>query len=286
MDEEEDISITNLLTEYITYIIIIIVIILIVPFFILYPGIYYGRWRTNGPVFYMNTKDGTKIEGMLLTPPEPEKTTNTILYFHGNGGNMGNTTHILSQLCENTNSYIVTIDYRGYGMSYGFPSESGLINDAESIYERILNDNKFEGTNKIVYGHSLGGAVALGLCEKIDKIDGLILENTFTCIKDITTTNYKRITDYIPDFILDIILYPNSWNSRSRIENIDNNIPILFISSQKDRIVPPDHMKELYDICKTNNKKFYKIDEGDHNNVFTVDEDNYINNINKFLDQL
>ena len=54
--------------------------------------------------------------------------------------------------------------------------------------------------------------------------------------------------DRIPEFIFDIVLYPNSWDSKSRISNID--IPVLFISGLKDEIVNPKFMKELYNTCQ------------------------------------
>lgn len=292
MEESADeISITNILTEYLTYLILIIVVLFIIPYFVIYPGIFYGRWKTKGPVFNMETKDGSKIEGMLLTPPEPEKVKTTILYFHGNSGNMGNSTHLLSNLCEKLNCYVVTIDYRGFGMSYGFPSESGLINDGESVLERIFHDEKFKNTKKILYGHSLGGALVLSLLSKYGTpkggggVDGIILENTFTCIKDVSYSKYGKYVSYIPEFILDIILYPNSWNSRERIKDI-KNIPTLFISSRKDEVLGVSSMDELYKLCKSPGKSMYKVEEGNHNNVFTVDEVEYIKNVQNFINKV
>ena len=165
------------------------------------------------------TNDSTKIEGLVISAPNQDKCDTTILFFHGNSGNMGARSEFLQGLNTELNANVLSIDYRGFGNSYGFPSETGLINDAESIFQRILNDSKFEKTKKIVYGRSLGGAVAIALAEKMKGVDGIIIENSFTSTKNVASQ--MQMFNKIPEFILDIALYPNSWDSISRIEKID-----------------------------------------------------------------
>ena len=96
---------------------------------------------------------------------------------------MGARSKLLLDLKDTFNVYVVTIDYRGYGNCYGFPSESGLIIDAKSVLERIKNDKKLKDTKIIVYGRSLGGAVSIALANEVKGIDGLILEKYFYLCK-------------------------------------------------------------------------------------------------------
>ena len=212
--------------------------------------------------------------------PEPKTCDTTILFFHGNSGNMGARSEFFQGLNTKLNANVLSIDYRGFGNSYGFPSESGLINDAESIFQRILNDPKFEKTKKIVYGRSLGGAVAIALAEKTKGVDGIILENTFTSIK--STVSGMPGLNKVPGFILDLALYPNSWDSFTRISKLDSKIKWLFISGQKDRIVNPKNMDKLFEQCKSENKSMEKVESGEHNNTYLVCE-NYYSILSSYL---
>lgn len=267
MDQEEDeISGMFMISELLFYLIIVILILLIGPTFVLYPGLYYGRWKTRGPVFDLTTKDGTQIEGLIMDPPEPDTCDTTILFFHGNSSNMGNRSPFLQQLNKEFNAHVLSIDYRGFGNSYGFPSESGLINDAESIFERIINDPKFENTKKVVYGRSLGGAVAIALAENVKGVDYLVLENTFGCTRN--AASRFPLFNKVPGFILDFALYPNSWDSETRIKTLDPNINMLFLSGLKDRVVNPKDMEKLHTLCKSKNKKLVTVEEGTHNDTY------------------
>ena len=254
---------------------------MILPSFFIYPGIYNGRWKSQGPIFEMVTQDEAKIEGMLFQPENPKKAKTTFLFFHGNSGNMGARSKLLLDLKDTFNAYVVTIEYRGYGNCYGFPSESGLITDAKSVLERIKNDEKLKDTKIIVYGRSLGGAVSIALANEVKGIDGLILENTFTCIKDVAIK--MKQFDRIPEFIFDIVLYPNSWDSKSRISNI--HVPTLFISGLKDEIVNPKFMKELYNTCKSKKKILYTVEDGMHNDTNIKGKD-YHKKIQELIENL
>ena len=274
MDEPEP-SFLSFGLEILIYLILGLIILLIAPSFIIYPGIYLGRSKVNGPVFELETKDNAKIEGMIIEPHDPKTCNLTILFFHGNTGNMGSRIKFLQDLNETLNAYVLSIDYRGFGNNSGFPSESGLINDAESIFERIINDERMKDTKKIIYGRSLGGAVAIALAEKFKdskNVDGLILENTFTSTKSMANTMpmFKKV----PGFIIDIGLSVNSWNSKDRIKDI--KIPVLYISGLKDRVVPPKFMKELYDSCNSKNKLLLEEKEGEHSNTYLMSDKFYI----------
>ena len=79
------------------------------------------------------------------------------------------------------------LEYRGYGLSTGTPDETGINIDAQTALDYIRNQKETEGGKIIVYGQSLGGAVAVQLAAKnqeVGDIAGLILENTFTSIRE------------------------------------------------------------------------------------------------------
>ncbi|CAJ0762112.1 9472_t:CDS:2, partial [Entrophospora sp. SA101] len=123
-----------------------------------------------------------------------------LIYFQGNAGNMLHRLPIFYRLLlpttsksTITNLIIVAIGYRGYWLSNGSPSEDGLKMDATSIYKFVRS--LYPENPIYVYGHSLGGAVALYLASHPQiqsDIKGTIIENTFTSIKDMVIELYPQ----------------------------------------------------------------------------------------------
>lgn len=104
--------------------------------------------------------------------------------FHGNAGNIGHRVPIARVLEENSGCYIFMAEYRGYGLSTGTPDEKGLMIDAQAALDFIRHHKEMKGSKVIVYGQSIGGAVAVQLVAKDNRdVAGLILENTFTSIR-------------------------------------------------------------------------------------------------------
>lgn len=107
--------------------------------------------------------------------------------FHGNAGNIGHRVPIAKVLEENLGCNVFMLEYRGYGLSTGTPDENGINLDAQTALDYIRNQKETEGGKIIVYGQSLGGAVAVQLVAKNQEagdITAMILENTFTSIRE------------------------------------------------------------------------------------------------------
>lgn len=86
---------------------------------------------------------------------------------------------------------VLMVEYRGYGKSTGTPNEKGLNIDSQATLDYIRQNDELKGSNIIVYGQSLGGAVAIQLVARNQKtmdIKGLVLENTFTSIRKLIPT--------------------------------------------------------------------------------------------------
>ena len=106
--------------------------------------------------------------------------------FHGNAGNIGHRVPIAKILEENSGCSVLMLEYRGYGMSTGVPDEEGLMIDAQTGLDWLRNNESTKRNKIIIYGQSIGGAVAIQLVAKNQKdgdIVGLILENTFTSLR-------------------------------------------------------------------------------------------------------
>lgn len=103
-------------------------------------------------------------------------------------------------------------------------------------------------------GRSLGGGAAIYACKKHqDKVAGLILENTFTSITDVGLNFCPGVLKPLAHVFLFLFLR-NKWNSISLIPEI--KIPILFIKSKKDELIPQSQMDRLQEKCETRNEAF------------------------------
>ena len=136
----------------------------------------------------IRTADGCILHGWLILHPdgEAEKRT-TVLYFHGNAGNIGLRLPLLEDLYKRLGVNILAVDYRGYGMSTGVPSWPGLQEDAMSSLRYLIEQSEIDPTRLVVFGRSLGGAVAAWLAARPcdEACAGVVLENTWVTLGEL-----------------------------------------------------------------------------------------------------
>ncbi|KAI6044601.1 Alpha/Beta hydrolase protein [Pisolithus marmoratus] len=167
----------------------------------------------------------------------------TVLMFHGNGGNLGHRIPLAHVFFTAMRCNVFMLSYRGYGLSEGTPSESGLCIDAQTVLDYVLANPILRRTPLILYGQSLGGAVAIHLAsQNPSKIRALILENTFTTLP-------RAIPHAIPILSPFTFLCHQKWDSASKLPLIPRETPILMLSGERDEVVPPQHMQELWEIA-------------------------------------
>jgi fermentation-respiration switch protein FrsA (DUF1100 family) len=124
---------------------------------------------------------------------------------------------------------LLAIDYRGFGKSPGeLPTEASVYEDAQSAWA-FLRSLQPGVTRRFVYGHSLGGAVAIDLAAKNDDLAGVIVESTFTSIRDMAKIVASRWLPLGP-------VVTHRFDSLSKIGSI--NAPVLLIHGAADEVVP------------------------------------------------
>ncbi|CAG7554480.1 unnamed protein product [Fusarium equiseti] len=189
---------------------------------------------TNFEELYIPTDDGEKLSAFYIRGPRGHKNSNiTILMFHGNAGNIGHRLPIARMIINYIGCNVFMLEYRGYGSSTGQPDESGLNIDAQTGLNYLRQRAETRDHKLMVYGQSLGGAVAIKLVSKNQEagdIAGLILENTFLSIR-------KLIPSVVPPAKYLTLLCHQVWPSESVLPNI-TKVPTLFISGLQDEIVP------------------------------------------------
>ena len=135
---------------------------------------------------FITTADSVKLNGWYV--PAQNSSSLTVLFCHGNGGNIGyylDTIGILHEM--GVNSFI--FDYRGYGLSEGAPSEEGMYADAYAAYQWLICQKHCEPNTIVVFGRSLGGSIAAQLASTAP-VRGLWLESAFTSYADMAAHHY------------------------------------------------------------------------------------------------
>jgi len=182
----------------------------------------------------LRTPDEVNLHAFLVKPANKAfKPKVTVLMFHGNAGNIGHRLPIARILSEDLGYYTFFVEYRGYGLSTGEPNEKGINIDAQTALDYIRSRDDLKHTKIIIYGQSLGGAVAIGLVERNQEqgdIAALFLENTFRSIRTL-------IPSILPPARYLVGLCHQVWPSEESLPKI-KNIPVLFLSGLQDEIVP------------------------------------------------
>ena len=209
-----------------------------------------------------------RIHGWWL----PTATADVLLYLHGNGCNMGsNLSH--AQRFRQLGFSVLLIDYRGYGRSEGgFPNEAQVYQDAQVAWDYLVQQREIEPQNIFIYGHSLGGAIAIDLAVR-NLAAGLIVEGTFTSMLDMGS--YRRQYNWLP---INLLL-TQRFDSLAKIKSIQ--LPLLLIHASDDLVVPAHMSQLLYEAAEVP-KQLLLVPGAGHNNAASVGGDRYLQAVRDF----
>lgn len=216
--------------------------------------------------------DREKVHGWWIPASEPSAPV--LLYFHGNASNNGDVTD-LAAIFHQIGLSVLLIDYRGYGKSSStFPNEARVYQDATAAWNYLTKIRQIKPEKIFVYGHSLGGAIAIELAIQHPKMAGLIVEGTFTSIRDIASQiKLLRI------FPLGWIVTQN-FNSITKIKSLE--VPLLIVHGTDDEVIPVMMADELF-ATAPEPKQLVIIPQGMHNNVHQVGGRQYLEHLQQFM---
>ena len=215
---------------------------------------------------WIKTEDSVRIHGWFA-PADSARATLVIAL--GNAGNISHRYPLLRSL-QRHGFNVLMFDYRGYGRSDGSPSEDGIYKDGRAALDYALTLPEVRPDCVILWGTSLGGAVAVDVATK-RRVAGLILESTFTSAKDVARLVYP--------FLPVQFFMRTKLNSVEKIKTI--TIPVLVIHGSLDTIIPVGLGRKLFNAANEP-KDFYEIPAADHNDTFFVGGDEYMSRIQKF----
>ena len=218
------------------------------------------------------TNDGLRLAAWAMPDTDQAASQVWVLFLHGNGGNVSTPMQFYSLLLER-GVHILALDYRGYGQSDGDPTEPGLALDADAAYEYLVRQLHVPGRNIVLYGHSLGGAVAINLATYA-RASGLIVEGTFTSLAN-------RVQEIYP-------IIPVKWIMKNRFDSIEKiphvTIPKLFIHSANDDVVPIEHGRQLF-AAASDPKEFLEV-SGGHFTACVQDEEKFFGGVSRFIHEV
>ncbi len=202
--------------------------------------------------------------------------TGVMLYLHGNAANIGANAEQANRFRQLGLS-VLLIDYRGYGNSQGeFPSEQQVYEDAEASWQYLTQIRQVPPPQLLLYGHSLGGAIAINLALQHPDAAGLIVQSSFTSMR-------QMVDDAMPHSIFPIdLLLTQKFDSIEKVAGL--NMPLLYIHGLEDQRVPAAMSQALYE-ASPDPKQLYLVPEASHNNVAQVAGLKYLKIIQQFVQQ-
>lgn len=181
-------------------------------------GISGAAWRE------LRTRDGVRLTGLWI-PREGARAT--LLYLHGNGGNVTSYAPAMARFAERARASVFVLDYRGYGRSEGAPSEEGLYLDAEAALDDLVARGDARPERLIIYGFSLGTGVATELALR-RRAAGLILEAPFTSVPALLEARFPFLDG--EDF------FETRFDTLAKAPRLA--LPVLVVHGTADRTIP------------------------------------------------
>ncbi|CAA7401288.1 unnamed protein product [Spirodela intermedia] len=247
-----------------------------------------ARLRLKYEDVWLRASDGVRLHAWFIQYV-PECTGPTIIFFQENAGNIAHRLEFIHIMLQKLHCNAFMLSYRGYGASDGFPSQHGIIQDAQAALDHLMQRTDIDTSRIVVFGRSLGGAVGAVLARNNpDKVSGLILENTFTSILDMAGVLLPFLKWFIghsgskgPRMLNFLVRSP--WNTVDVIGQVKQ--PILFLSGLQDEMVPPSHMQLLHAKAAEKNDRclFTDFPSGMHMDTWLSGGDRYWRTIQLFL---
>lgn len=214
----------------------------------------------------LGTADGESLAGWFVPAPAAR---GTLLYLHGNGGNIGHRLdriEVFHRLGLNT----LIIDYRGYGASSGTPSEQGTYQDALAAWNYLTRQRQFAPDGIVVFGESLGGSIAAWLAARHTPA-ALVVYGSFTSVPDLARVMFP--------------MFPAAWLARysydTRAALSQVTCPVLILHSPEDEIIPFSHGQALLGAAREP-KRLVEL-RGGHNDAADVSRQIYARELGAFL---
>ena len=213
----------------------------------------------------LTASDGVKLHGWWIK----SKGEVVLLLFHGNGGNVSHRLERAKLFAEELGVDLFLVDYRGYGLSEGTPSEAGLYRDGLAIYD-AARARGFPPERIVLHGESLGCAVAVEVALR-RPAGKVVLETPFLSVPALARVHYP----FVPTMFV-----RSRFDSASKVGRV--TVPKLILVADRDDIAPADQGRALYERAAPP-KELHVIPGAGHNDTYVVGGASYLAAWRRFL---
>lgn len=200
----------------------------------------------------LSTADGARLSGWRTEIPSEGA---VFVYFCGNAGNLSDREDLMTR-AHRSGMAIVAFDYRGTGQSQGRSTEQTSRQDAAAIYRFVTESLGVDPERLVLWGHSIGGAVAAELASN-RSCGGIVLEGTFRS----AVVMARRMLPFLPVGLFMTYRFDNEANV-ARLQ-----CPILFIHGRQDMTIPSSDSEFLHGLA-TGPKELWLVETADHNDIY------------------
>ena len=220
---------------------------------------------------YLTASDGTRIHGWHI----PGESAVTLLWFHGNAGNISHRLDNILMLHQRLGVSVLIIDYRGYGLSEGRPSEKGIYMDADAAFGYLTGELGLDAEREVVlFGRSLGVGVAVEIATR-HRVKGVMLESGFTSIREMADASGSPLP-----ISLVLTLFEARYDSILKIGRVES--PVMILHGDRDDTVPFWMAEKLY-AAASEPKTLYPIRGAGHNDTVYVGGKAYLRALEEFI---
>ncbi|WOI47621.1 alpha/beta fold hydrolase [Acidovorax sp. BLS4] len=207
------------------------------------------------------TGKSEKLHGLWL--PAAKADAPVLLYLHGARWNVSGSAGRMRRM-QSMGFSVLAVDYRGFGRSSAaLPSETTALEDARAAWNWLAQ--RAPDQPRYIFGHSLGGAIAIDLAAMVNDEKGTIVEGTFTNIPEVVATfkwGWLPVSGLITQ----------RFESARKVAHIGS--PLLVVHGSDDSLIPPTLGRKLYDAAQEP-KRFVLVEGGTHHSTNTVGEPQY-----------
>jgi hypothetical protein len=233
-----------------------------------------GAWRVpaGAEEVWFETSDGVRLHGWLFrTGARPASAT--VIYFHGNGGNLSYYDWLGAELAGRGFDLLL-FDYRGYGRSAGASAdERGLYADADAAYDFVTKSRGVEARRVVLYGQSLGTAAAADVAARRE-CGALVLESGLSSAADMA----GEIMPWLPRFVRR--LTKNKLDTAGKLARV--GCPVLVAHGDRDEVIPAAQGRKLFDAAPAP-KRLLIVEGAGHNDLSVVGGGKYIDTLAQFI---
>lgn len=162
----------------------------------------------------------------------PASVYKAIIYFHGNGEDASEASKMMESLASVFNTFVIVVEYKGYGVYKGKPSEQSIFEDAQAVFRFVTKEKGINPADLIIIGRSLGSGPACHLA-KTESFGALVLISPLKSIGEVASSQLKLFRHFVKDRFL----------NQEAIK--ENKNPMLAIHGQKDNLIPCSHSIDL-----------------------------------------